>query len=926
MASFEQLVFEIIAKDKNASAAFDRFRRSVDNTSGSLDKNTSSLQKNQKAQVSVLGGFVGLGVSLSAMATPLAAAGTGFVAFSALAVPSVKKITTAMTGPGGLAAAWGTLDKQQRNAAVGIQQISQRYAGLAKALEPQVFQVFNEGLSLANSLLGPTSRLATAAGHGLSSFLTQFTNDSGIQQFISFLSHEAAPALRLLGTDVTNIAHAVFNLLEAFGGLGLAELRVFTTVLTGVTDAITFLAQHAPGITAVGVAIGGLALALAKFGLLSSVLRLTGLTAAVQQVALITTEVKGLTIAERGLAASEAAVRAISPFGWALLGAAAIGTLVYVLDKADKSEQQLISTTLKLNQAQGFNTAGYTAAAQAIGHVTDSMKEQFLATEKGRGAVNGLGTSYQDLLKEQAALNAGAQQQTRFLDVLETSYGLTSEQAAKLASSAGVLVDKQGKLKDGFAQSVQQVKAYADANLSARGPTNQLAADMQDFANATLTATDRTTALTNALKLFFNPAVTADQDVIALKNDQTALAKALDASGGKTGLLTQKQRDARSAFDTYIGQVATAATDTFNATGKTSDYSRIINASLPFLERAAGHNKALRAEIQKLIDTEKAIRTEHVNITVSGSGSWSVKSINIGGGNRLHSAAGAFISGGTPGVDSVPIMAMPGEVVVPTRMVQSGAVDHLRGSIPGFASGGVVGHYGGGLGGMSPWVRQEHAATVKAIENATASAVFAALRAGPVGGVSGSVASWAPAVRQVLGMLGLPFGDAPTILSQMATESGGNPTIVNKWDSNWLAGHPSVGLMQVIAGTFGSYAGPYRNTGPFEYGVSVDPLANIYAGVNYAIHRYGNPGVLSVLGHGHGYDSGGWLPPGLSMAYNGTGRPERVLPHGGGSGGRVVLEVRTAGAPMDQLLAELIRKYVRVAGGGDVQVAFGTDH
>jgi SLT domain-containing protein len=116
----------------------------------------------------------------------------------------------------------------------------------------------------------------------------------------------------------------------------------------------------------------------------------------------------------------------------------------------------------------------------------------------------------------------------------------------------------------------------------------------------------------------------------------------------------------------------------------------------------------------------------------------------------------------------------------------------------------------------------------------------------------------------------------------MATESGGNPTIVNKWDSNWLAGHPSVGLMQVIAGTFGAYAGPYRNVGPFEYGVSVNPMANIYAGINYAIHRYGNPGWLSVLGHGHGYDQGGWLPPGFSVAYNGTGVPERVSPPGRG--------------------------------------------
>jgi len=117
-----------------------------------------------------------------------------------------------------------------------------------------------------------------------------------------------------------------------------------------------------------------------------------------------------------------------------------------------------------------------------------------------------------------------------------------------------------------------------------------------------------------------------------------------------------------------------------------------------------------------------------------------------------------------------------------------------------------------------------------------------------------------------------------TVERRMNQESGGNPTIVNKWDSNWLAGHPSVGLMQVIAGTFAAYAGKFRNTGPFSYGVSVNPLANTYAGLNYAMHAYGS---LSALNRPGGYDSGGLLQPGWTMAYNGTGRPETVTPGGG---------------------------------------------
>jgi hypothetical protein len=187
----------------------------------------------------------------------------------------------------------------------------------------------------------------------------------------------------------------------------------------------------------------------------------------------------------------------------------------------------------------------------------------------------------------------------------------------------------------------------------------------------------------------------------------------------------------------------------------------------------------------------------------------------------------------------------------------------------------------------------------------------------PTGGFG--VQRWAGTALAALRLLGQPAGDLGTVLSQMATESGGDPIIVNRSDINWLLGHPSVGLMQVIAGTFDAYAGPFRNVGPFEYGVSVNPLANIFAGLNYAIHRYG-PGWTSVLGHGHGYDSGGWLPAGLSLAYNGTGRPEPV-----GAAAQIHITLEFAGgggSSFEAALAEIIRKYVRVRGG-DVQTVFG---
>lgn len=137
------------------------------------------------------------------------------------------------------------------------------------------------------------------------------------------------------------------------------------------------------------------------------------------------------------------------------------------------------------------------------------------------------------------------------------------------------------------------------------------------------------------------------------------------------------------------------------------------------------------------------------------------------------------------------------------------------------------------------------------------------------------VTRWTSVVEQALRMLGQPLSYVGITLRRMNQESGGNPTIVNKWDSNWLAGYPSVGLMQVIGPTFDAYAGPMRNVGPFLYGTSVNPLANVVASMRYALAAYGSlPAAYNRAG---GYDSGGYLQPGLNLAYNGTGRPEPVF-------------------------------------------------
>lgn len=136
------------------------------------------------------------------------------------------------------------------------------------------------------------------------------------------------------------------------------------------------------------------------------------------------------------------------------------------------------------------------------------------------------------------------------------------------------------------------------------------------------------------------------------------------------------------------------------------------------------------------------------------------------------------------------------------------------------------------------------------------------------GPIAGGVQQWSGLVLQALAMIGQPATWLSTVLRRMNQESGGNPNAINLWDSNAAAGHPSIGLMQVIGPTFDAYHVPGTS------GNIYDPLANIAAGLNYAMHRYGTLGALNQPG---GYDSGGYLMPGVTPVYNGTGQPEPVF-------------------------------------------------
>jgi len=184
------------------------------------------------------------------------------------------------------------------------------------------------------------------------------------------------------------------------------------------------------------------------------------------------------------------------------------------------------------------------------------------------------------------------------------------------------------------------------------------------------------------------------------------------------------------------------------------------------------------------------------------------------------------------------------------------------------------------------------------------------------------VQQWAPLVRRALAMEHLSPLLVGRVLYQMQTESGGNPNIVNNWDSNAQRGTPSKGLMQVIGPTFSAYHWPGTSWNIFN------PLANIAAALNYARHVYG-PSLMSGgmgIGSGHGYALGGvitepiWGVGASGRSYTfGERGPETVIP-GTGRGAGTVININVAAGPgtnrrqLAQEIADVILEHTRTGG------------
>lgn len=413
----------------------------------------------------------------------------------------------------------------------------------------------------------------------------------------------------------------------------------------------------------------------------------------------------------------------------------------------------------------------------------------------------------------------------------------------------------------------------------------------------------------------------------SLKGFNAIIAKSTIDAGNLTGTLkgmTNQMFAQDLLLSAHVNPDIRAWTNAIIANGDQSDAARGARQRLinDLISTGLSAQKA-RQYVGNLQNQIDILHGRSIGVGVVGA--WSVqREANAQAVAHLTQEAkhGYFSTGGkVPGYgggDIYPALLEPGEVIIDKEKSRKNAWLWGLLGVPGFSRGGVMGmpsiDASTAIAASNAIMNQSVAA---AIHSAEAAAKAAQSRVGGGGGGYSGPGGGAPAANAALAYSiyrrNLGPGDWAAWNNVAMRESGWSNVALNSSSGAY-------GIAQALPASKYPLAGR-----PPWMGGSSNPTAQITWMWDYMSSVYGGPkGAWAHELSAGWYDNGGWLKPGFTLAYNGTGHHEQVVGPGGSVATNCVLEIKPgANADFDRFMSTWIQKYVRVKGGGDVQVAFG---
>ena len=812
----------------------------------------SDAAKSGAGSLGLLASPMGAAIAAGAALSPvLLTTGVGLAGLAAAAYSAVSPILAAGTATAAQQKALAALDPAQRAAYTSLGALKAEFSGFSKSLEPEVLGVFNQGLKLAGGLLGDVQPVASATGKALGTVVGEIGADLKTQQwqnFFGFMAKTAGPDIQQLGSLFISLLNVLPPLLQDLQPVALEMIQV----ADGAARVTADIAGLPAGIDNVRQATDKWTSSIGQH-----------LPAGNQNIFQVVSgwvdwmgkHVPGgnKSLLDLAGSAGKAATATAAAGSAAAAAAPQVGTLAGDVALLNSN------TTLAADATKAFDDAWQQFAGKSV-----SDQQAVLNTAAAFDAYN---TS----LKTNKSDSVAAQQ--AFLAVITTiGTGLSTLQA----NGASV-----GQLNSFYQENIDKLHALHDLTPAERKDVQDVTKDYLAWANTTSGLTSQVQAASDVIRNQFLAQLGAvHASAPGVRGDISDLANAIQKTGDNSA--------------------ATAA-----------DRAKLID-DLKSAGLSAGDAKQFVHDLQTAID---ALHGKSVTVSLAAQAQGTLNAIShLPGQNPstsvlqfISAASGTLVSGGTPGKDSVLAMLMPGEVVVPTAMVRGGAVDHLRGAIPGFASGGMVNLDGPGswaAGAEGNWGTAVASMWAQASKSAfdTAAAAAAATKGNYVPGspaYGGSVLREQQFAASLFGGYGWdPAYQMPALIALWNQESGWNPYAVNP--SSGAYGIPqSLGHGQPYA--LGDWANQIR------------------WGLSYIAGRYGTPQGAEAHEIAAGwYDNGGMLKPGLTLAYNGTGRPEMVVPNRGGA--QQVIPAQASGrklsADAQAIIAALEANTAAVLGQG----------